>query len=121
LSLPGLSKRVKVNQHIHFLPNIPLFMLSAGVGMPCSRAGTIQGKVGRIQVLAGLAPLSQTVVCNISTLRSHPTFGNGNRQKTYTLVYPDPFQTSLMLVRKAGSFQVLPSGVGSWPYPQTLD
>jgi hypothetical protein len=31
----------------------------------------IQGKVGGIQVLAGLAPSSQTVGCNIRTLWSH--------------------------------------------------
>jgi hypothetical protein len=43
----------------------------------------------------------------------------GKRIRWFT--WTDPFETSLMLVRKAGSFQVLPSGVGSWPYPQTLD
>ncbi len=61
--------RVRVNQRIHFPPNVPLFLLSTGVGMQRGRVGTIQGKVGRIQVLAGLAPPSQTVVCNIRALR----------------------------------------------------
>ncbi len=31
----------------------------------------IRGKVGRIQVLASLAPSSLTVGCNLRTLRSH--------------------------------------------------
>ncbi len=60
--------------------------------------GAIQGKVGRIQVLAGLAPPSQTVVCNIRALRSHQRWLlppleaeiGGKWQKTYKLVYLDP-------------------------------
>jgi hypothetical protein len=59
--------------------------------------GVFQGKVGRIQVLGGLAPSSQTVGCNIRTLRSHqrsllPAEADidGNQRKTIMLFYPDP-------------------------------
>ncbi len=40
--------------------------LSGGYAMRC--AGVIQGKEGRIQVLAGLAPSSQTVGSNIRVI-----------------------------------------------------
>jgi len=62
---------------------IPLFLLSTGVGMQRGRVGAIQGKVGRIQVLAGLAPPSQTVVCNIRALRkvAPSIFGRKNRRE----------------------------------------
>jgi hypothetical protein len=38
-----------------------------GYAVQC--AGTFEGKVGGIQVLAGLAPSSQTIGCNIWTIR----------------------------------------------------
>ncbi len=90
--------RVRVNQHIRFLPNVPLFPLSARVGMPRSLAGMIQGKVGGIQVLAGLAPSSQTIVCNIRTFggSSHlwkrklaGSVGNQIRWFTGTLIFQE--------------------------------
>jgi len=43
------------------MPNIGGFLLAALVGKTCS---LIQGKVGGIQVLAGLATSSQKVGCN---------------------------------------------------------
>jgi hypothetical protein len=100
--------QVRVNQRIRFLQNVPLFPLSTGVGTLRGRAGMIQGNVGGIQVLAGLAPSSRTVVCNIRTLRSHlwwllPPLEaeiGGKRRKTYTLVYLDlygPNETVLTL------------------------
>jgi hypothetical protein len=55
----------------------------------------LQGKVGGIQVLAGLAPSSQTVECNIRTLWSHqrwlkvaPAEIGGKRRKTVILPGP---------------------------------
>jgi len=44
--------------------------LSGGYAMQC--AGAIQGKEGRIQVLAGLAPSSQTIGSNIRVIREKP-------------------------------------------------
>jgi hypothetical protein len=70
-----------------FFPPISAGYWRGGYTARC--AGTFQGKVGRIQVSAGLAPSSQTVGCNIRTLRKSAETG-GNRWKMDTLFYPDP-------------------------------
>jgi len=61
------------------------------VGKTCS---LVQGKVGGIQVLAGLAPSSQTVGCNKRTLKVAPAPTEaeigGAAQKYEPLIYPDP-------------------------------
>jgi hypothetical protein len=67
----------------------------------CKTCSLIQGKVGGIQVLVGLAPSSQTVGCNKRTLRSHqvapaPTEAEiGGAAWKYDLPGPDFEQAAL--------------------------
>ncbi len=80
---------VRVNQHICFLLNLPLFPLSAGVGTPHGRNSREGGRdtgVGR----------SSSIWPNSSMQYKDPQEPpleaeiSSKRWKTYTLVYPDP-------------------------------